>query len=186
MVWLSSLWLPIVLSAIAAHIASSILHMLIGHHAGDRGRLPQEDALLEALRAQHAAPDDYMAPHLYGAGALKDPEIAAKRREGPIVVMTLMPGGQLRMARSLTQWFIYLLVVFGLAAYVASRTLPSGAAYLAVFRVVGTVAFMGLALGYPPSSIWWQQRWSTTLKYMIDGLIYALLGAGLFGWLWPR
>jgi len=25
-----------------------------------------------------------------------------------------------------------------------------------------------------------------TIKEMIDGLVYALLTAGTFGWLWPR
>ena len=68
----------------------------------------------------------------------------------------------------------------------ACRTLTVGAPYLSVFRVVGTVAFMGFALAQPQQSIWWQRHWSTTIKHMIDGLIYALLAGGVFGWLWPR
>ena len=28
--------------------------------------------------------------------------------------------------------------------------------------------------------------WSTTLKSMFDGLVYAALTAGTFGWLWPK
>ena len=35
-------------------------------------------------------------------------------------------------------------------------------------------------------SIWYRRSWVTTLKSMIDGLLYALLTAGTFGWLWPR
>jgi hypothetical protein len=35
-------------------------------------------------------------------------------------------------------------------------------------------------------SIWAWRRWSTTLKGVFDGLVYALLTAGVFGWLWPR
>jgi hypothetical protein len=34
-------------------------------------------------------------------------------------------------------------------------------------------------------SIWFAQRWSVTLKSMFDGLVYALVTAGTFGWLWP-
>jgi hypothetical protein len=86
----------------------------------------------------------------------------------------------------MAQWFIYLLILMLICAYVASRTLTVGAPYLGVFRVVGSVAFMGLALGHAHQSIWWQRRWSSTIKYMIDGLLYALLAAGVFGWLWPR
>jgi len=34
-------------------------------------------------------------------------------------------------------------------------------------------------------SIWYRRAWSTTIKATVDGLIYALLTAGTFGWLWP-
>jgi hypothetical protein len=30
------------------------------------------------------------------------------------------------------------------------------------------------------------QPWSMTFKEVIDGLVYGLLTAGTFGWLWPR
>jgi hypothetical protein len=45
---------------------------------------------------------------------------------------------------------------------------------------------MGFALGQIPQSIWFKRQWSTTLKQVFDGLIYALLAAGTFGWLWPQ
>jgi hypothetical protein len=35
-------------------------------------------------------------------------------------------------------------------------------------------------------SIWYYRAWSTTFKATVDGLIYALLTAGTFGWLWPK
>ena len=35
-------------------------------------------------------------------------------------------------------------------------------------------------------SIWYRRAWSTTIKTTVDGLVYALLTAGMFGWLWPR
>ena len=43
-----------------------------------------------------------------------------------------------------------------------------------------------VALGQLPQSIWYQRAWGTTLKLMFDGLIYACLAAGTFGWLWPK
>jgi hypothetical protein len=186
MVSLLSLWLPIVLSAAIIFLASWLLHMIVGHHAGDMRKLPQEDALLDALRAAQVEPGDYMAPHISSASQMRDPQFLEKKRRGPTVVMTLTGGAQMSLAAPLAQWFVYLLIVMLLSAYVASRTLPLGAPYLEVFRVIGTVAFMALALGQPHQSIWWHRQWSATIKYMIDGLIYALLGAGVFGWLWPR
>ena len=186
MVSLLSLWVPIVLSAVIAFVASWLLHMIVGHHRQDLRKLPQEDAVLDALRAAQIEPGDYMAPYVSSPKQMHEPGFLEKRRRGPIVLFTLSGGGELRMGKPLAQWFIYLLIVMLMCAYVASRTLPMQAPYLAVFRVVGTVAFMGLALGQPHQSIWWQRQWSATIKYMIDGLIYALLAAGVFGWLWPR
>ena len=58
--------------------------------------------------------------------------------------------------------------------------------YLTVFRIVGTVTFAGYALALAQYSIWYGRAWSITLKSMFDGLIYALLTGGVFGWLWPQ
>jgi hypothetical protein len=185
MVSLLSLWLPIAVSAAIAFLASWLLHMVVGHHHHDLRKLPHEDTVVDALRAAQVEPGDYMAPHVASPAQMREPAFLDKRRRGPIVLLTLSPGGEPSMGKPLAQWFVYLLIVTLLAGYVASRTLSVGAPYLSVFRVVGTVAFMGFALGQPYQSIWWQRRWSTTIKYMIDGLIYALLAAGVFGWLWP-
>ena len=42
------------------------------------------------------------------------------------------------------------------------------------------------SLGLPVNSIWYSRQWSTTFKLMFDGLIYSLVMAGVFGWLWPK
>ena len=80
---------------------------------------------------------------------------------------------------------LFLLLVAFFSAYVSSHVLAPGAHYTEVFRYVGSTAFMGFALGQIPQSIWFKRQWSTTLKHVFDGLIYALLAAGTFGWLWP-
>jgi hypothetical protein len=53
-----------------------------------------------------------------------------------------------------------------------------------VFQFAGTVAFAGYSLGLLQHSIWYHRRWGTTLVSVFEGLIYALLTAGSFGWLW--
>src|SRR5215475_4418598 len=100
--------------------------------------------------------------------------------------MTISPGGPPSMGKSLSLWFLYCLVVNFFSAYVASRALGSGAPYLSAFRFVGTAAFMGYSLALAQDSIWYRRSWNTTLKSMVDGLVYGLLTAGTFGWLWPR
>jgi hypothetical protein len=71
------------------------------------------------------------------------------------------------------------------AAYIAGRALEPGAHYLDVFRFAGCTAFVGYAVALLQNSIWYKRNWTATLKSVFDGLVYALLMAGVFGWLWP-
>ncbi len=60
------------------------------------------------------------------------------------------------------------------------------APYLAVFRVAGTAAILAYGLRHLNNGIWKGQTWIVTLKELFDGIVYGLLTAGTFGWLWPR
>jgi len=186
MVPLMSLWLPILLSAVIVFLVSSVIHMLLGYHASDFAQVPGEDAVMDAVRPFNIPPGDYMMPHAASSGAMKDPQYLEKMNRGPVAIMTVFPAGQTSMGSSLVQWFLYAVLVSLFAAYVASRVLGAGASYLEVFRFAGTVAFAGYALALLQQSIWFKKKWSTTLKSMFDGLVYGLLTAGVFGWLWPN
>lgn len=186
MVPVMSLWLPILLSAILVFIVSAIFHMVLPYHRADHARLPDEDAVMDALRRTAAAPGDYMFPHAAGPAAMKEPAFLEKRKRGPIGVLTVIPGGSASMTLYLGQWFVYCAVVSIFAAYVAGRAVGPGAPYLAVFRFAGCTAFIGYSLALWQNSIWYRRKWSTTIKHTVDGLVYGLLTAGVFGWLWPR
>ncbi len=185
MVALTSLWLPILLSAVFVFIASSIIHMVLGYHNTDYGKLPQENQVLDALRAANTPPGDYMAPYAQTASERKTPEFTERVKRGPVVMLTVLGPGVMNMGPRLGQWFVFSIVVSVFAAYVASRTLSPGTEYLQVMRIAGTVAFTGYALGTIPPSIWFDRKWSTTFKSVFDGLVYGLLTGGTFGWLWP-
>ncbi len=90
------------------------------------------------------------------------------------------------MAANLMQWFAYSIIVGIFAAYVAGRALGPEADYLAVFRFAGVTAFAGYALGGWQDTIWHKRPIFMTLKNTFDALLYALVTAGTFGWLWPR
>jgi hypothetical protein len=47
------------------------------------------------------------------------------------------------------------------------------------------VSFLAYAGAEPVGSIWFGRKWSATLKSIFDGLVHALLTAGVFSWLWP-
>jgi hypothetical protein len=90
------------------------------------------------------------------------------------------------MTKNMVQWFVFCVVVGIFAAYIAGRALPGGAQYLRVFQLAGATAFIAYSVALWPTSIWYRRAWSLTVKSTVDGLIYALLTAGTFGWLWPR
>lgn len=180
-----ALWLPILASAVVVFLASFVLHTLLKYHRSDIAPLPREDEFLGSLRSGAIAPGEYAAPYAT-MEEMNSPEFVRKRSAGPIALVTVLPGGPPTMTRNLIQWFLYALVVSLTSGYVAARAVGVGPIdYLDVFRFAGTTAFAGYALGTWQHSIWWGRPWKTTLKSTIDGLIYALLTAGIFGWLWP-
>ncbi|MGZ6123749.1 MAG: hypothetical protein ACXWLR_02255 [Myxococcales bacterium] len=180
------LWLPILLSAVAVFVVSSAIHMASPWHKSDYPKMADEARVMDALRPIGIAPGDYMVPRPASRDDMRSPEFAEKLKKGPVMVLTVLPNGPGSMGRSLVLWFGYAVVVGVFAAYVAARALPPGAQYLRVFRFAGVTAFMGYAVALWQMSIWYRRAWSTTIKATIDGLIYALLTAGIFGWLWPR
>ena len=160
--------------------------MAVSWHKSDYSKLPDEDRVMEALRPFAIPPGDYMVPRPSSMQDMKSAEFSDKMKKGPVFVATIYPNGAFSMGRNLLLWFLYCGVVGFFAAYIASRALPVGAAYLHVFRFVGATAFIGYSMALWQMSIWYRRAWSTTIKSTIDGLIYALVTAGTFGWLWPR
>ena len=186
MITIASLWLPILLSAVFVFIASSLVHMVLGYHANDLLKVPDEDALADALRKLNIPAGNYVLPRASGMKEMNSPEFQEKVKKGPGALLTIWPGGNPSMASNLTQWFLYSIVVGIISAYVASRAVGADASYLAVFRFAGVTAFACYAIAGWQESIWYKRSWMTTLKNTFDGLLYALLTAGTFGWLWPR
>jgi hypothetical protein len=182
---LHALWLPLLLSSVIVFIASSIIHMLSPWHKSDYPMLPNQDAIMDALRPLGIPLGDYMIPRPKDRAEMQTPEFKEKLKKGPFLVMTVMDSN-VNMGQRMGSWFVYIVVVGIFGGYVAARALPPTANYLQVFRFVGATAFVGYSLGLWQMSIWYSRSWSTTIKSTVDGLIYACLTAGTFGWLWPR
>lgn len=185
MVPLMSLWMPILVSAVIVFLASSVIHMVLRYHQSDFAKLPQQDQIMDALRPFNVPLGEYMAPYCATPAEMKSPAFLEKLKRGPVFAMTVFPTGQWSMGPRLAQWFVFSIVASIFVAYVAGRALGPGTEYIAVFRIAGTVAFMGYTLAAVPASIWYNRKWSTTFKSAFDGLIYGLLTGGTFGWLWP-
>ena len=127
MVPVTSLLLPILVSAVAVFLASSIVHMLLPYHRSDFRRVPSEDDAMEALRRFNIAPGDYLMPAPGGTADMRSPEFIAKRGKGPVVMMTVFQPGPPGMGKQLALWFVYCLVVSLFTAYVTGVGLAPGA-----------------------------------------------------------
>jgi hypothetical protein len=185
MTGLSALWLPILVSAMLVFVASSLIHMASPWHKTDYPKLANEQQVMDALRPLAIPPGDYFVPRPSNREEMRSPAFAERVKQGPVVVFTVMPNETMSMGRNLVLWFVYGIVISGCAAYIAGHALPPGAPYRRVFRFAGATAFIGYTAALWQMSIWYRRAWLTTIKATVDGLIYALLTAGVFGWLWP-
>jgi len=181
-----TLWLPIVLSAVAVFFASSIIWMATPLHKKDYCAPPDEDAVLSALREGKYGPGLYCVPWCSPA-TMKDPAVQEKLKRGPWAHLAIMSGPP-SFGRCLAQWFAYQVVLAALIAYAASAAIGfnHGVEYLKVFQIVGAMAFIGHAAGPPCESIWRGISWKSSAVKMIDALEYTLLTAGIFASMWPR
>ena len=185
MVSLASLWLPILLSAVIVFVASSIMHMLLPYHQSSYRKLPDEEKLLGALRSAGLTAGLYNFPYTTHK-EMKSPEAQEKFKQGPVGFLTIFPSGPVNLPKFLIQWFIYCIIVGLFAAYLAAHVISAAAPYRHVFRIVGTAAFMAYGVGGLSNGIWKGLPWKMVIMESFDGLIYALLTAGTFGWLWPH
>ena len=184
MVTITSLWLPILVSSALAWIAAALIWMVLPHHRKDWAKVSDEDAARRALK--DLEPGQYNVPHVTTRAEAETPEGRAKFDEGPNAFITVLPRGMPSMGRNMALMFIFYVFIGVMVAYVAGRTLAAGAAYLSVFRIVGVAAWMAYGMAVIPEAIWFGRPWSSIVKNLFDGLIFALLTAGAFGWLWPE
>jgi hypothetical protein len=189
MLFLSTLWLPILLSAVFVFIASSITHMVLPYHKSNYRQLPDEDKILSALRPANLQKGLYVFPYCTHQN-MKSPEIQEKYKQGPVGFLTIFPSGPPVLPKFLAMWFAYCLVIGVFVAYITAHAHPlvvaHGEPFWAVFQVAGTAAFLVYGLANISNGIWKGQPWSMTIKEVVDGVVYAALTAGTFGWLWPR
>ena len=186
MVSLMQLWAPIVLSALLVFVASSVIHMVLQWHKSEYKGFANEDEVRAAINRHPTPPGKYVVPYCSSPKELQNPEMVAKFQQGPRGILLVSAPGLPNMGKQLGSWFLFALLVAFAVAYVASRTLAAGTDYLQVFRVVGAISFLTYTGGSVIDGIWMGKQWSAVFKDAVDGLVYACVSGGAFGWLWPR
>ena len=182
---LLSLLLPVIVSAAAVFVLSMIVHMTPWHRR-DYARLPDEDGVMRALQAFRIPPGDYAVPHPGTGEYMKSKEYDDKRAAGPVLFVTVLPSGPWRFGRMLGSWFLFTLLVSTCTALVAGTIVAPGGSVHAVFHHTAVITFLCHAMGAVPMSIWYERKWSTTLRNAVDALLYAVATGWLFSQMWPQ
>ena len=185
MQFLLDLWLPIVVSGVGVFIMSALVWTVLPLHKKEFSGIPNEDAVMAALRKDNLAPGRYVLPWFNNGEIMKTAEGRAKVEAGPVAYLTIAPPGVTNMGPRLIQSFLSSIVISAFVAYVAWHTIQPGAPYRHVFRITGMATFMSYALGYLAESVWFAKPWKSMAIQCFDSVLYGAVAAGVFGWLWP-
>lgn len=181
MEFLSQLWMPILVSGAFVWVASFFMHMVFPHHKKEwEGGHPDEPKLFGALEG--VKPGQYMFPYCTMA-EMNSPEMKEKFDKGPNGLLYIFPD-KFNMGKNLVMTLILYWVIGAFVAYIGWYSMGAGKTYMEVFRVAGAAAFAAHGLGWIGHMIWYRFKgfWANTF----DSVVYALVTAGTFGWLWPR
>lgn len=179
MVW--SLFLPIVLSAIALFFASFLSWMVVKLHKPDWKPLPNEDDVMQAAKEGNLPVGSYVFPHCSNPEEMKSEAYKKKMLEEPSGVMTIFPRGE-SMGRNLGLTFALFLGVSFCIGYLATLALEPGAGFNDVFRFVATAGIVTFLVGIVQHAIWFRIR---IVGHVIESVVYALIMALIFAAFWP-
>ena len=180
MQFLTTLWMPILVSAVLVWFASFICHMVLPHHKSEFGQLPDEDKFNSAMEG--VPPGLYMFQWVMPS-EMNDPEKKARQAKGPNGLLALWPT-PVNMGQNLVSTLLFYILVGIFVAYVGFLAVDPGDPYITRFRICGAVAFAAHGLGWMSYFIWF--RYLKFWPNLFDSIVYTLVTAGTFAWLWPK
>jgi len=184
--FIGQLWQPILLATVLCFVMSALVWMAGPHHKAEWKAPPNQDGVMDQLRQGNAGAGAYLFPYADRSNKAAFDEAMKKFAEGPAGVLYIFPRGPMKMGPMLAKQFAFFLFVSFMLAYVGHHSGLDGQPYLRVFQVIGASAFMIYGIGSAPESIWFGRPWKSWMLGAVDGLLYALVTAGAFGWRWPR
>jgi hypothetical protein len=179
------LWLPILLSAAAVWIFSTIASVALPHHKNDFIGLPDEDGFGDFLRKSGIKPGNYLFPDFRGREAMKSEKIARVLEEGPVGHLSVWPT-PLTMGGKLAATFIVYLVVSTLIAYLTRVAIPGAAPFAKVFQLAATAGILAYCFASLPNAIWWGSYKRTIVATIVDGILFGVITGAIFAWRWEH
>ena len=114
---------------------------------------------------------------------MKSPEYDVRRDAGPVMILTVVPPGPWKIGRMVGLSFLFAVVVSASVAHIVGAIVAPGGERHAVFHQVAVIAY---PMGAVPMSIWYDRKWSTTLRTAEDALLYALATGWTLWMMWPK
>lgn len=180
------LWQPIVVSAVFVFIVSAVIWMATPLHKHDyKNPGDKEGAILSMLKNEKMEPGVYCVPWMQCDKGGDKKALMEKYNAGPWASLTVM-GSKPSMGMSLTLWFLNTLLISAMVGYITFHTLPNNPHYLKVFQAAGTAATLAYCGYLLPLAAWHAVPMKQLPAKFFDGLLYACVTAGTFGWLWPK
>jgi len=181
---LSVIWLPVIVTAVAIFIASSLIHMVFKWHNSDYKKLGNEDDVRAVIRAGSPAPGLYILPHCADMKDMAGEAMQKKYIEGPVAMLTVRPSGSPGMGKPLVLWFVLSLAIAAIAACMAAGAYPGKANAHPAAHLAAVITFLAYYIGSVQMAIWMGKTWSSVGKDLLDSIIYAVVTGLVFAWLW--
>jgi len=178
------LWLPIVVATVACFVASSLMWMVLPHHKADIKPLPDEKAYTDAVGSMGLEPGVYMYPNCQSGESMNSESMKQRWEAGPWGMLTIFPGKP-NFPRNLMVNLFECLVVTAITAYLASMAMNVGANTTDVARFTFTSAFLGFVVGGWSGAAFMGTPLRFVLTSAFDTIVYAVLTAAAFAFLWP-
>lgn len=177
---LTSLIVPIILSAIALFFASFLSWMVIQLHRRDWIKLAKEEQFLSTMQELDVPQGNYMFPGCDSPAEMKTEEYQHKWENGPRGIITVFP--KVSMGKKLGMTIVYYFIVSFCLAYLSTLAISPGAEFEVVFRFMATAGFLVFLSSVVQHSIWFHIR---IVGHIIESILYAIILGLIFGLLWP-
>lgn len=177
----TELWLAILIASACVFFTSAIVWMMLPYHKKDIQYLPNEDDFFAGIKPLDIKPGLYMFPDCQD---MKSEGFQAKWKDGPWGTLNLMPRKPI-FGLNLLRTFLAYLAITIIVAYIAGIALPKGSDYMDVFRVVATAGILGHCMGGLANDFFLGKPARFIVTGFIDGLIFALITAGVLASMWP-
>jgi hypothetical protein len=182
---LTTLWIPILATAVGIFIASSLIHMVFKWHMSDYRTLANEDAVRAAIKTGNPSPGLYVTPYCTDMKDMGSEPMMKKFSEGPNAYITVRPNGMPNMGAMLGQWFALTLVVAAAVAVITAGAVAPGAANASnAGCLAGMMTFLAYFVGSACNAVWMGKTWGSTAKDALDAAIYGAITWVIFMKLW--